>query len=173
MSDDEYDENQEYDYGEDVEDDEEMFAHREDNIVDFSFRQLEQVQARDEDLDMPLGTTVDKGALADIMRRHELMNLDPETKFKLDVQDILNKEVFYFTETDKSVIKRTISQLPFIKYKNPLLYILGYYIYSDNLKKLPASKKRKIDTYINDNSFSIAEVVKYARYWNLILLRNR
>ena len=71
-----YDENQEYDYGEDVEDDEDMYAHREDNIVDFSFRQLEQVQARDDDLDMPLGTTVEKGALADIMRRHELMNLD-------------------------------------------------------------------------------------------------
>lgn len=173
MSDDEYDENQEYDYGEDEDDEESERYGREDNIVDFSFRQLEQVQARDEDLDMPLGSTIDRGPLADIMRRHEIMNLDPETKFKLDVNDILNKEVFYFSETDKSVIKRTISKVPFIKYKNPLLYILGYYIYSDNLKKIPASKLRKINTYINDNSFSIAEVIKYARYWNLIIFRNR
>ena len=172
--DDEYDDEQEIDYGEDDYGEEEQYGFREeDELVDFSFRQMDQVHVYDSELNLPIGSVIESGALANVMRCHELINMDPLTRFKVDVQSLLSRKDLLFGTADESIIKKTIPKMTFIEYKNPILYILGYYVRSfltknTDITQLPNTIMKKIQEY-TDNRLSLAQVVKYARYWNILL----
>lgn len=142
-----------------------------DNIVDFSYRDIGP-ESRiggyvDDDIEQSLGT----GAVQiDIQYRTDI---DPQEQFTMDVQRILREETHLRLQRDEqSIIKRAIRKIPFIKYKNPLMYVLGYYV-SIELQSGGSMLKKKlklVEPYIRThNEITMFEILKYARYWNLVL----
>lgn len=177
-----------YDYGDGSERDEEDYPDEPDDdyeyaeenpIVDFAYRDIGS-EGRigapvDEDLGLPMGTTIAGGGM---VRRHEMMYMDPMVQFSMDVARILNTEQsLNFTDSDKSTIKRAIKKVPLVRYKNPMMFVLGYYIQLDMREDnrasayLSAKLKRIPRITGNDDRISLFEVLKYARYWKLVLLK--
>lgn len=169
------------DYGDDDFGDD--YEYREEKEMDFSYRDI-GAEGRvggpiDEDLDLHIGTVIQGGALGKFQQQFAQQHLSPYEFFAISVQKFLREENLNFSDNDKSIIKRTISKLPFIKYKNPTTFILGYYIQSDislgamKTNKYLGMKFKRMNDYIQtDPSITMFEIMKYARYWKMILLRN-
>jgi hypothetical protein len=184
MSDEEYDYGDDGGYDDEYGDDGDEYEEKEDDYGDdyeykedeqefgFSYRDI-GAEGRvggviDEDDDLPIGTMTD-----DIRFR---VQLDPDVLFKLELRKILqNERNLFLSSNDKKKIKKSVSKIPMIQYKNPLTYVLGYYIFADmrDDNKINVSLKTKfknLDTYIKANeSITLFEIMKYARYWKLIL----
>jgi hypothetical protein len=157
-------------------DDESVDYEEKDDIVDYAaYRDIGEFGRLggqvDEDLDMALGSAID-GA----QQRYDLIIMPPEEKFKIEIVSLLKNEIeLKLSEMDKKVIKTTIKKLPFIEYKNPLLYILGYYIYLDmrldsSISNVLKNKFKIVQRYIQENpNITMFEIIKYARYWKFVL----
>lgn len=173
--DDEFDENAEFE-GYDEEYDNEYENAEDSQIVDFSFRQLEQVGGFiDEDIGLGLGTQQ--------ITKNNLVQIDPDTKFKLNVLDVLKySRDLQLSDEDERMIKQTISTLPphFIRYKNATAYVYGYYLFQDlpainqlqTMKRLSSAFVRKVDLIkrlLGGNpNLTIFEILNYAHYWKSI-----
>jgi hypothetical protein len=144
-----------------------------DNIVEFSFKDI-GADARvggpmDEDLDLPMGTQ-------DVFDIRTKAKIEPDVLFKLEVANILKRDDLGLTADNKSTIKKNIKKMNMIKYKNPLTYVFGFYIatdmrsnnYIDNrMKEKIKYVKQNIQT---EEDISMQNVIKYARWWRNILV---
>lgn len=167
------------DYGDEYGDYGDGYEQKE-QIVDFSYKQLEQIGLPvDEDLDLPMGTQImEKGYLRDIHQKMEIIHMDPRDRFKIEIQKILKDEHWDLDPDDKKIIKKTISKLTFIQFKNPLTYVLGYILNQILPKQVPENKIlsaglestiKYIKKYTDEeSSVSMFEVLKYARYWQTL-----
>ncbi len=123
------------------------------------YRDLERAgMVQDEDLEIPIGEDV---------------KMDPDLKFKLDIQSILEENALGLSKADMSNIKKVVKHLPFIQYKNALLLVLGYYFFMNISGRSEDRKERElriVDEYIRkERSFTRFEIIRYARYWQMQL----
>lgn len=149
------------DYG-DEDNKEEFEEMKGEYIADFVFKDLLRLGAQDDDF-IPLG--------ADL----EQVGLDPDLKFKLEVRELLQKDIFSFSEKDKSMIKKGVRFLPFIQYKNSFLYVIGYYCYRKVLLEQDKTFQIRNIEYIqtllkNEKIYTYIDTIRYARYWQYILM---
>lgn len=106
---------------------------------------------------------------------------DPEDRFKVDMRQYMNNlfddsnkirvefreqnislDGHYFpTDEDKVVLVQSLKKISFLKFKNPLLYVLGY-IQAKQDK--PLSK-----LWFQEENISPINIYMYARYWRFIL----
>lgn len=157
----EFDEEDEWDWREeeDEEDDlpledESMYIPQEYDIQTV-YRDIERAgMVQDEELEIPIGDDV---------------KMDPDLKFKLELQSILNENRLGLNKGDISNIKKIVKHLPFIQYKNPLLLVLGYYFFMYISGKPEEHKKKElrvIDDYVKmERLFTRIEIIRYGRYW--------
>ena len=190
MSDEEYDEygygdgtdgERDDDYGDDDYGEDDYKYYEQPEIVDFAYRDIGS-EGRiggpiDEDLGLPMGTIIQGGNLGKFQQQFAMQNITPEENFAMSLQKILREEDLQFTDDEQRILKQTMKKLPFIRYKNPLTYVLGYYIQlemSPNMKvsRYLTTKIKKVEQYVkNEDSITMFEVMKYARYWQMILLK--
>jgi hypothetical protein len=159
-----YDGDDGYDYGNDGDDNEEDLQDPEytDNIVEFgAFRDM-GAEGRiggvmDEDLDINLLDTA----------YHQ--KLDAKTVFSLQLKDNLNRltQPLNLSETDVKTLKLGIDDLHFLRFKNALAYILGYYLSLYDIYDISPSKVNVARRYIEDEKVTLPMVLKYGRYWAL------
>jgi hypothetical protein len=111
-----------------------------------------------------LRTSIDKGNLGNQQRRYEMMHMEPIQDFRNKVRQILiEEEELFLNRDDKETIKKGIDKLPFIKYKNPLTYVLGYYMQQETSN----IRLNKIKKYTSENeNITMSEIIKYSRYWS-------
>lgn len=140
-----------------------------DNITDtVGFKDLVRVGGmHDEDLNAAFGTSTT--GLTNKQQKVQLMLVSTEEQFNNDVLSIIKDSSFNFTSSDMSTIKKNISKLPFLKYKNPYLYVLGYFIYLDNMSARTFNSKIKAVDRIIKDKYTIPAILKYARYWKMII----
>lgn len=143
------------------------YEHAEYNIAEFVYRDRERMgDVEDEFFELPIGTDTDK------------VNLDPDIRFKLDVKRYIQEDkiTLELSERDIGTLKLVSNKLPFIQYKNPLLFMLGYYflhrIYSEQNNSLKKKRLELIQQYIDrEKYFTLFEVIKYSNYWRRILIK--
>lgn len=148
----------------DFEFDEEGYEQEEkDNIAEFgAYRDLGPEGrlggAYDEDLNLHI--PLDKEGNVDRTR------IDDRTKFALDLLDVLkeyNETFLHLGGQQIKFLKQEVDSLHFIRLKNALPYVLGYFIFFHNFSK---SKIRVISSLIKeDKNLTMFEILKYARYW--------
>ena len=140
------------------------------------FRVCEQAgRPEDEDLDLQYRGVIEGGGdLARIQQRHDMMFQDPLEKFKLDVQSILQTNIFQYDNRDKTIIKKRINNLPFIRYKNPDAYVYSYHLYSvlppEKSKDLKERLKQLEKRTSKNSNMTMFEIIKYAYYWKDVLI---
>ena len=117
-----------------------------------------------------IGERMDIYGLADIGGKKNRLLMTDEEKFKEGIQNyfLAYKDDLKFSDNQLKIISDTIYQIKDVQYKNPLAYILGYYVY-DNQKK----------DYINEKKFNAAvkniipketsvisspDIIRYARF---------
>jgi len=155
----------EFDYGdEDSEGD--------DNIVDFSFRQMDQIglaENADERNDARFGSQVEgAGRLAQIQQKRSAVNQTPDEEFRNLVSEILTKQQLRLNlePIDSTTINRFIGELNLPKFKNPLAYVLGYIAYTFH----PPGGNSRIDqdrriTSLLSDQVNMNMVIRYSRLW--------
>lgn len=119
------------------------------------YRDIERAgMIQDEDLEIPIGEDV---------------KMDPDLKFKLDLQTLLEENKLGLSKADISNIKKIVKHLPFIQYKNALLLVLGYYFFMYISGKSEEQKEKEfklMDEYIRSETFFTRyEIIRYGRYW--------
>lgn len=151
----------EFDYGDE----------EDDNIVDFSFRQIDQVgiaENEEERIDARLSSQVEgSGRLAQIQQRRFDINQTPEEEFRVMVSEILTKQQLRLNlePVDTTTIKRFISELKLHKFKNPLAYILGYIAYTFHTSTSGRiDQDRRITSMLSDQ-VDMNMVIRYSRLW--------
>jgi hypothetical protein len=162
-----------YGYGDDYDRDGDDYGYGDDydyydeKQMTFSYRDIGE-EGRiggivDEDLDLPMG-----GHYGDLRFK---INLDPKIVFINEVQRILRNEVHLnLSDEDQSIIKKSISKIPLIEYKNPLMYVLGYYFQMDiSDKKYTDKKIKKIQKEYTNQYITMFEILKYAKFWTYYL----
>ena len=156
----------EFDYADEDEDEDE----KDDNIVDFSFRQLDQIgiaENADEMADARLDSNVEGGGrLAQIQQKRFAVNQTPEEEFRMLVSEILAKQQIRLRiePIDASTIRRFIRELYLPKFKNPLAYILGYIAYTFHKDNLNIDKDVRITSMLSEQ-VNMNMVIRYMRLW--------
>lgn len=131
------------------------------NIADFVFKDLLRVGIQDDDF-IPVGYDIDR------------IQLDPDLRFRIDVKQYLQSGILPLSESHKESIKRAVNILPYIQYKNPFLYVIGYYFFINVLSEQNNEMRNDNIEYIkkivyDEKIYTYADVVKYARFWQYVL----
>ena len=138
------------------------------DMVVISFHDRERIGQEDEGWQR-LGSTFEGD---------ETRNLTPEERFAYEIEIYLGKfkslDLLDFNAEDRRIIMGKLDTIHWMRYKNSLLYILGYYVARHQLHKeavddaveILSSERRESRAIMNLMKFS---VIKYARYWRFIL----
>ena len=154
----------EFDYADEDEEDEK------DDIVDFSFRQLDQIgiaENAEEMADARLNSQVEGGGrLAQIQQKRSAVNQTPEEEFRILVSEILTKQQLRLRlePIDTTTIRRLIGELSLPKFKNPLAYILGYIAYTFHKDNRNINQDPRINSMLSEQ-VNMNMVIRYSRLW--------
>jgi hypothetical protein len=103
------------------------------------------------------------------------INIDPLDKFKIAVDAIsrnLMGSSVYIRETDIAILLQTSEKLQHVFYKNPVAYVMGY-IASTGGGEITKKQFNYTITIalplIGDDSIRSADVIRYARLWNILI----
>lgn len=129
------------------------------------------ISKSDEILRVLLGGGEGDKKLDDLNKRMFRLNLSDLEKFKVLVAIFFNKykEDLHYSFNDFDIIIEKISRIKDVKYKNPLVYVISYYLLVDG----QLSKKRF--KYIKDNilkpldDVKEPDIVRYGRLWTELL----
>ncbi len=89
---------------------------------------------------------------------------DAKTVFSLQLVSLLRtwKEVLQFGPMEEKQIKVGVHELPMLRFKDPLAFILGYYLF---LHKLHKPQINVVQHILDGEHLSLFECIKYCRYW--------
>lgn len=138
---------------------EQFFSDTEENIyvqnpeLQDSYRAMERASGFPDEGWQLIGTRVD-----DVLRFEQTV----EEEFITTVENILFHENLDFFDVDKQIIMGRTERLNTLQYKNPLLYVLGYYVYNKGFEPESIDKMR---VRVEKEGYTIYDVVRYARFW--------
>ena len=99
-----------------------------------------------------------------------------EDKFIKAVSDYLirfraennSNKCAFFTNKDSEEILSYIPSIENIKYKNPLGFVLGYYVLNER-QKILKNRLKNLKSLCSDEDITPEDVIRYARYWQNLL----
>lgn len=152
------------------EEDEFEFKEEDDDFV-FGYQQLEQIGGMRESVEDEILRTNVEGM-------NVFIQLDPDQKFRQELNILLMQDEFkkLLAGMDTSMLKKQISNICLIKYKSPLLYILGFYLYRDVvIEDGKIQRKSSLEKKLKNigklmKQYSKQDVLRYAQMWNNIFL---
>ncbi len=166
-----------YDYDDDQRDDQRddygnyggfRDAHNDGEIVG-SYRDIERMGPLSERHSICNTMSTDiEGKYGKDITKFKLMHMSDIDRFTINFCHFIKSrgEELNLSNQDKDIIESEIYRLPMIRYKNPVTFILGYYV---RLRFNPIDKStmKVISPYIDpQRNITLQEIVKYARYWN-------
>lgn len=90
----------------------------------------------------------------------------PEEIFRTEVQQILTFQDIDLNKRDKRTIVGKIDSINWLRFKVPLIYVLGYYVYKHDFSR------NSIDYtlgFVDKGTEEKYEIIKSARHWKWIL----
>ena len=145
----------------------------EEQMAEFTFKDTARVGAGRKASICDNLTTVTEGKFGQQQRRYEMMYASSESRFITEFCRFLNSNPQLYFEDDeyRQMLESTIKKLPLIKYKNPKTYVLGYYLQIQMNPHIPSRALDTVSNFVGEDNVTMLEILKYARYWNLILLK--
>jgi hypothetical protein len=98
------------------------------------------------------------------------LNLNDEEKFSLFLNAAFNnvKETLDLNDRDLVILLELIPKIPYLMYKNPTAYVLGYYTLKNNV--INKDKVNKVFKVLNKfESITEPDVIRYARFVEKII----
>jgi hypothetical protein len=188
------DDNREWDYGseESVYNDDDVWRDAPEQEFGVGYHHMEHVgrPEYEDEYGIGLRTEIVGGTIGEIQRKIELIGGDPLEKFVTELDILLRSRELTdigLDDNNKQDMRSGVDNLTFIGTKNPLLYILGYFLHdllptTDN-GRLSYNLRAKLDiinTILLSNARQgrvseppiianrmLADVIKYARFWQI------
>lgn len=134
-----------------------------DNIAEFG-------AYRDIGAEGRLGGVIDEDVEINIIEGAKNQKLDPKSIFTLQLKEdlALLADRLRLSDSDIKILKQGVHRLYFIRLKNALAYILGYYlhIHQNNKIHLNVIKSLLANEWRDDKHVTLYECLKYGRYWS-------
>ena len=138
------------------------------------YAQLEQLGPKQrEGLEGIMAAIQGGDTLAIALRKASHVRLDPIDRFKILASIYYDKfggDQSFVLKWDTIIAK--IPLIKWIKYKNPIGFVLGARIFDKNRKIDKTRLNRTYDTYnqtLKDESITKEDIIRYARYWKTLL----
>ena len=122
------------------------------------YDQIQQIQYEDESGVLQAG--VAGGKAGDIQRKLALMHMQPEERFRKELEDLFRESVFPIANDDKALLRQIVSDLPFVRFRSAVGYIAGFLLYARG-----ASNWEAVEEALRGQDLALGDVVKYARWF--------
>lgn len=109
--------------------------------------------------------TVIEGS-SELARDQQRMIVDDKTQFHITITDFLKQDEIknLFTPNDTHKIQSIVEKLSFLKRRNVIAYVLGYYM-NENPKQNLIHKLTLLINKLNLENVDTFEIIKYSKMW--------